>query len=753
MKRSLFIIRYRWLIIILTGLLIAGSIIPLFKLKINPDLESYLPDSMESKINNQKISDVFGNDETILIFFETDDILNPETLNRIRNIGDALKTHQEFGQVFSVFETKNIRSEDGMMVVDPVIRKIPENKTEKEKLREEIKSNDLAYGLVVSPDFHYTMIMLTSTQKNNDSALMSLIKNTIQAYPGKEKTYITGQPFLRDEANNKIGRDIMILLPIGLIVMLIFLWISFREIKAVLLPFSVVIISILTAMALIPLFGWELSLIGVLIPIMMIAIANNYGVHFVAKYQELNTIYPERKANKIIHEAIEYLKKPVILCGLTTIVGTLGLVAHLLLPARQMGVISSIAIGFSLLLSLTYIPAMMSLLKKDGKNQKTQKVHDGFFHKTLSRLGDTLVNHPRLNILIFSSFFIIASLGIFRMHVAPDSNKVLPGNHEFNQGIQIADDHFGGSKMINIMFTGDATDPKLLKRIDHYSDEMGKNPLIGKTTSLATMIKKMSMALNDPQDSGYNAIPNTSEAISQYLELYAMSADIADFEQFVNFDYTNTLLSVQYRSNSLQQTDSVINDIKNIMKDEPGTYTIGGFSLVDKELSESVKTGQYYSLLVAFVAILILLSLIFKSFTAGLIGSLPLVFAVFCTFGIMGWAGIELNLVTALLSSISIGLGVDFTIHVFWRLKYELQQKQNNWKEAIRATIPGIGRGISINALSVMMGFSVLFLSAFPLIISFGLLIIISLLLCLVSALLFIPALCLAIKPRFLTRQ
>ena len=113
--------------------------------------------------------------------------------------------------------------------------------------------------------------------------------------------------------------------------------------------------------------------------------------------------------------------------------------------------------------------------------------------------------------------------------------------------------------------------------------------------------------------------------------------------------------------------------------------------------------------------------------------------------------GIELNIVTALLSSISIGLGVDFTIHVFWRLKSELQQS-NDWQEAIDNTIRSIGRGITINAFSVMLGFSVLFLSAFPLIQSFAFLIIISLLLCLISALALVPALCLIMKPKFLMK-
>jgi len=174
-------------------------------------------------------------------------------------------------------------------------------------------------------------------------------------------------------------------------------------------------------------------------------------------------------------------------------------------------------------------------------------------------------------------------------------------------------------------------------------------------------------------------------------------------------------------------------------------------SLVEKEISESIVNGQIYSLILALIAIIILLSLIFKSINAGIIGSLPLVFAVFCTFGLMGWLGIELNMVTALLSSISIGLGVDFTIHIFWRIKWELS-RGNNYAGSIISTLKTIGRGISINALSVMLGFSVLFFSLFPLIQSFAFLIIISLFLCLMSALILIPALCIRFKPKFLEK-
>lgn len=751
-KTSLFILRHRWWVLLATFLILLAALIPLSNIKINPDLESYMPDTMTSKINNRKISEVFGNDETMLLVFEAEDVLQPATLKRVQAISEALILNGSFEQVLSLFQTKNIQSADGMMEVTPVVDTIPENEFTRQALREAIRKNDLAYGLVVSEDFRYALIMLTTERQVQDVELMETIDGVLNLYPGDEEVYVTGLPYLRNEANDKIGLDLMVLLPIGLLLMLVFLWVSFREFRAMLLPFSVVVFAILLAMGLIPALGWELSLIGVLIPIMMIAIANNYGVHFVAKYQEVRALHPRRSNFKLLQEVISYLKKPVLLCGLTTIVGTLGLVVHLLIPVRQMGVIASVAIAFALLLSLTYIPALMSLFKKSSLKEKHIDVHQGVFHFLLSRVGKLVTTHPIRTLSFFILFFVLITAGVFRIHIAPDTNKILPEDHGFNRAVQIADEHFGGSKMINIVFEGAATDPALLKRIDAYSHRLEQHPLVGRTASLATMIKKISMALHESGEAGYNAIPDDSFAVSQYLELYGMSADIADFERFISFDYAHTLMTIQYRATTLQEVEDLEKDLSEILQNEPLPYTIGGSSLIDKEISESVKTGQYYSLLFAFIAILLLISLMFRSFAAGVIGSLPLVFAVFCTFGLMGWLGIELNIVTALLSSISIGLGVDFTIHVFWRLTTELQHTKN-WQEAIGTTIRGIGRGISINALSVMLGFSVLFLSAFPLIQSFAFLIIISLMLCLISALALVPALCLLVKPNFLLQQ
>lgn len=749
MGNKTFILKYRKVIIALTVILAALAVIPLFSLKINPDLESYLPDNIESRINNNKIGELFGTKEPIVVILSAEDIINPQTLERIDNLTAGFIELGNLSPVQSLSTAKNISGEDGMMIVDPVIQSYPRTAEECELLRESIKKNDLAYKLLVSEDFKNTMILLNSDLSVKDAELMNQIDSIINLYPGKEEVFINGQPFLRDEANEKISKDIMILLPLGLLIMLLFFWFSFREFKGMILPFSVVLISIAISMSLIPLLGWELSIIGVLIPIMMIAIANNYGVHFVARYQELNAVDPNTSMEEIVEEALSYLTKPVVICGLTTIVGVLGLTIHILLPASQMGVVSAIGIAVALLLSLTFIPALLSYLKKGRINFHSNGESKSIIAKMLNSLGNILGRHPKRILYGFIAFFIVVGSGIAIMSVASDFNNILPSKHPFNRSIEIANNEFGGSKLMTVVFEGDIKDPQLLKRMEKYERELAAVEGIGSATSIAKIIKKMSTALNDPHEAGYNKIPDEREAVAQYIELYSMNGDPADFEQFVDFDYTRAGMTIQFNANGMKDIERIIASVEKITGGDPAKTITGGYSLVEKEMSESIVSGQYYSLLFAFLAIFILLAIIFKSISAGLLGSLPLLFAVVCTFGFMGWSGIKLDIVTALLSSVSIGLGVDFTIHMFWRMKSEISSGRE-YREAAVTALRTAGRGITINALSVMLGFSILFLSSFPIIKSFALLIILSLLFCLVSSLLLVPAICVIFKPSFL---
>ena len=743
------IFRYKWGWIILPLVFAAALLIPLQQARINPDLNTYLPDDIPAKVSLNKLEASFGKYEPVILFLEAGDILADSTLGRIKNLSRELNRLPEFSQVVSLFDTKNIRGESGSMIVDPVVKRIPRSNAQREQLRASIRANDLAYGLVVSEDFRYAMILVNPAKGVSDDEAIARIDTLLSQFPGPEKVYLNGTPYLKHEIQARTTRDLAVLLPLGLLVMVLFLFFSFREKRGVVLPLAVVLLSIILSMGLLPLFGWALSIIAILVPIMMLAIANNYGVHIISRYQEMNALHPEWSMRKIVAESVRHLQKPIVFTALTTIVGILGLVTQIMLPARQMGVVSAIGIAFALLLSLTFLPALLVGMKK-GKVQ-TSFIHSR--HTAIDRLlgwfGKTAISRPRTVVLAFSLVLVAMGLGVFRLQVSMNHEKMMPRQHPLRVSTQIANDHFGGTKNITLLFEGDLKDPALLKRMDQYEQELEKMPGVSRVVSLATVLRKMSQALNDPDEAGYDQVPDTREAVAQYLELYSMSGDPSDFERLVDFDYTKGALNVQFQAADIRSFNQVLQRIENLTTGDPQFALLGGHSILEKDLAEAIVRGQIYSLVFATLAIGLLLFLIFRAFYAGLLGSIPLVFALICNFGLMGWLGLELDIASSLLSSIAIGIGVDYTIHLFWRLQAELQRGAT-YPEAIKNTLQTTGRGIAINAFSVMLGFSVLFFSGLVLLKTFALLILFSLLLCLVSALVLIPALSLLLRPRFL---
>ncbi len=749
--KELSVIKYRWVIIISTLLIAVLALIPVLQTKTNSDLESYLPKSMPARMNDLKIEEIFGKSDPMIILFECDDVLNDSTLKRIQLLSKGFNRMKTFDMVMSLFDAKNIKGENGSMVVEPVVKRIPTSDKKREILRDEIKENELAYKIVVSEDFRYTIIILNSAGTNPDEDIMELINLQLEAHPGNEKVTLFGAPYMRVEANQKISRDLMILLPVGLVIMFVFLMVSFKQRRGAILPFSVVAFSIVLSMAIIPIAGWKMSIIGILVPIMMIAIANDYGIHFITHYQELSAKQPGMTVKQIVSNTTTYLTRPVILTGLTTIAGVSGLMTHIMLPAKQMGIASAIGIVFALILSLTFIPAVLVMLKKGKIPESSTGKGNTLFDKLLNGIAKIATSHSRMVICFFAIFLLLSILGLSKFKVAADNNKLFSEKHPYNHTLFIANEKFGGTKSINVLFEGDIKSPAVLKKMDYYETELKKMPEIGNVTSIASVIRIMSKAINDPQDEMYNKIPDTREAVAQYLELYAMSGSPEDFEDFVDFDYTKALLSIQYQADDMPTLKKVENKVKEMIQDDENALIIGGDSLVEKELSEAVARGQVNSLIFAFITITILLIIIFRSLYAGLIGGLPLIFTVVSMFGLMGFLGIELNIVTALLSSISIGLGVDYSIHLFWRIKSEIK-KGRDYTEAIQNSLKSIGRGITINAFSVIVGFAVLFLSSFPYVHSFAILIVASLFLCLVGALILVPAICVLSTPKFFTK-
>jgi predicted RND superfamily exporter protein len=223
-------------------------------------------------------------------------------------------------------------------------------------------------------------------------------------------------------------------------------------------------------------------------------------------------------------------------------------------------------------------------------------------------------------------------------------------------------------------------------------------------------------------------------------------------EQFLDYNYENSRMLISLKDGSNNESKRLLKKMQEMTEDDPDVAFIAGTSLTKIELADMVVRGQVKSLMLAMVVIFLLITIIFKSLRAGLLSVLPLTIAILILFGMMGFLGITLDIATALISSIMIGVGIDYTIHFLWRFKQE-HLKGSDHNEAAYIALTTTGRGIIINAISVIIGFLALTLSNFEPLRFFGGLVVLSITTCLICALVLIPAIVILVKPKFLEKN
>ncbi|RME29867.1 MAG: RND family transporter [Deltaproteobacteria bacterium] len=745
------VVRFRWPVIVVFVALTAFFASRIPTAQVDPEVKNQLPKHMRARIHIDQIEKIFGGSDMIMLVVEADDVLAPQTLKRLRKLGKGMERLPGIDRVLSPFTLKDIRAEGDQLLVEAAVKRIPRTEKAREKLRRALRENELVYGNVISKDFKAAALIGFMKAGASDEKTVEGLRRLIGQVPGPEPVWLAGMPFIRVHLNHDIRHDMKRFLPAGLLIMLVFLFLCFRQLRGVVLPFLVVVMSIAFSMGLIPLLGWKIQMITVLLPVILIAVANDYGIHLLARYQEDNCPGCEESSGRLAARGVRELAMPVLLTGLTTIAGLLSLQTHIVVPAKQLGILASAGVAFALVASLTFIPAVLAILRRPkpipGLADETS---ERLIEKSLRRASEAVTRRPWLTLLV--SLVVAAGTGTGIALLVVDTNPIhyYPPEAEVARASGLVDKHFGGSGVVSVVAEGDVKSPELLRAIDRFEKKLGTLPEVGQTSSIARVVRKMNRVLNADEPDN-DRIPDSRDAVAQYFLLYSMSGDPEDFERMVDFDYRHAQITARINTLSSTAIDKVMRFIHRELEKEPeGRFPlVGGFVDLLNDLVKAIVSGQIRSLVLSLGLVAVMVMLLFRSFAAGLIAAIPLCLSMLMLFGIMGYAGIELNIATAMLSSIMIGVGVDYTIHFLWRYQAERREGLEPLG-AVRKTLLTSGRGIVFNALSVMVGFVVVLLSAFLPVRFFGVLVVVSVGTCLVGALVVVPALCLIVRPRFL---
>jgi predicted RND superfamily exporter protein len=746
-----FIIKFRWLIII--SCVVAGVVFATFipGARTDPEIRNYVPEKLPSRVKTDIIEKEFGVQDMVILLFSDSSIISGADLNQIRNTDRAISRISGVSQHISPFTIKTIRGEQGMMTVEPLIGKIPADSSERKALIKRIEGNRLASGVVISSDLTTAAITATIGEGEGETRTLTNVDSVITANSGNAKVQTGGLPYIRKYIMKDVRRDALIIVPFALLIMLLILKLTLGEWRRVFMPFGVVVLSTSISMGLIPLLGWKISIITLLVPIIMVAVANNYGIYLAARHQEISKGW-DGNSRDIITKLTGSLNMPILFSGLTTIAGILGLLTHSIIPARQVGILAAAGVTIALIMSLMLIPALLYIVDHKGIRKQKPNKSSKLFEKMLEKLSLLIIKHPGGILATSLALTILVSVGIVLLKIETNQENYFPSNHPVRAASKTINEKFGGSQTISVMVSGDIKSPQVLGAINDLTEKLDKQEGVGRVFSISQAVREMTKAIFQPEEEGYDRIPDSREGIAQLFELYNMSGDQGDFDQLMNTENSKAHLLIRLTDPTNKIINQVQATIKEAEKNFPAEITIGGYAIIMSDFAESIIKGQVSSLLFAIITVFLLLAIIFKSFRGGLIGTIPLAASILIVFGFMGLTGIALDAATALLSSIMIGVGVDFTIQYMWCFNNELRNGLDN-KPATAKAIRTIGRSIIINAFSVMAGFSALMFSGFTSIRFFGYLVFISIGACLIGAIVVIPAFLLHFRPRFIEKD
>jgi predicted RND superfamily exporter protein len=737
-KTAVFILNHPKLIIfmsiVLTIILASG----IRNIRIEEDITEMIPKDLPSRQILNELEENFGGSDVILVTIanEQQTIFNSQTLGKIKSLSESIEALPGIIRITSLTTAKLIEGKEWGLEITPFMEEVPQNQNDIDLLKQDIFKDSTYIGKIVSADGKYASIIAVVQEDADAFQLYKEMKTLKSKIEGPERIYLTGLPVITTIVSNSIRADIKRLIPFVMLVVLIILYLSFRTVSGMLLPLVSVLMSVTSMVGLMGHLHKNFMVINNVMPAILIAVGSAYGIHVIAKYyEELGHSGNKKKA---LAATIKRVSKPVIMAGLTTMAGFISLLTAPLPALVEFGAFLAFGVLMSLLFSLTVIPSFLMLLSVPKR--MTQAGKQNPLDNVLGKLGSMVFRYRLQVIAVFILMVIVFAFGIFKVNMEMNPITFFPEESELRQADRVINQHLSGSINMNLLFTGDIESPEILQQMDQTQQFLEHFPEVGSTISLATFVKKINRILHN-DDPTYEVIPESKEAVAQAMLLYSMSGSPTDFEQFVDNSYENGQIIALLKNISTQKIAYITKETERFFQEKfSGGVPIKktGFSVFLKDLAGLVITSQVMSIIISIILVFLIAWITYRSFRIGILATIPLLGAVIINFGLMGLFGIDLSIPTAVISSIIIGVGIDYSFHFISRYKFELGQ--NNIKNPICRCIQTVGKPILYNAVSVAFGFLVLMISGFLPVRFIGFLVALAMFVCAIGALTLLAA-------------
>ena len=811
------IIRFRWLII---ALVLGISVIAWGQmrnhLRFESDLDAMVPADDPVSMYKEQVEDRFGMRDNIVVGVLNDNpdengVFNPRTLAVVKELSEqiallpGIKAVRD-EDVSSVATMDNIIGTADGMAVDPFMETVPQTAQALADLRRNLFRNQMYVDWLVSGDGTGLLIMAKLESAVDNAAGLtqraeaySAIEAMVQAKRDAgvpEQLYVAGRGAMEITVGRYGRQDMATFLPLVLGVVLVTLYLTYRSLRGVLLPFAVVVGAVIWTLGLMGGLGFPLYFISTMMPVVLMAIGVADGIHILSRYYDEILEYPDTDGPTAVVATMSEMWLPVMLTSLTTAAGFLSFLTAPMPPQRDFGLFAAVGVLVAMVLSLTLLPAVLAMLPvkvSRGLARQMGRSGDltatGWAARSLAWLGRSVAQRPLLVWAPTVVVVLVCLVGTQRIVVNTSAIRIFPDSSSIRVAEGVLRQKFQGTVPLYIVIEGHAADrlkdPGLLQQIDRMQAAAEQDPIVGGSVSIAEFIKRMNRVMNEDRPE-MEVVPTNRDLVAQYLLLYSFSGEPDDFDEVVDYDYQYANVALYLREDSSQEIARVVRQVQDYALaefgraerddeagDEPLSLRVGrwlldlapirtgwetdsdfrigfaGGAYFTYHLSELVISGQVSSLLVSLGAVFVLTALMFRSLIAGLVNVVPIGIVIIFSFGVMGLFGLDLEIGKALTSSMVIGIGIDYTIHFLNKYRIKVRSGLTQPTEITAATMATSGKAIFFNAVVVIGGFAVFLSSNFLPNFYLGAMLVLNMSACLLVSMTVLPAILNTFKPRF----
>ncbi|MBR6296312.1 MAG: MMPL family transporter [Treponema sp.] len=767
-KFGRFEVKHRWFFII--GLLIITVVgcLGLPRLKLDNGEEDWFDNWDAVKRNQDHFEDIFGSTDTLMAHITADDVFDPECLDMIDRLGDRLLNEVPYASsITSLMELSvPLGTDEGFEVTSPFDDGIPSDPAELAEKKDFILSRESLRNVLVSDDCTETWLIvnleqysepLTEAMEKIAPPAMSIF-NADEFKSNKWIIRPAGMSYTEYEEEAATMEQCVSRIGIGFVVMIIFLIIFIRSLRGVIVPAIATSGAICTTLG----FSAWMNIKGnntmILVTVLLsMALAVGYAVHYINSFKMYFRKTGQRKESIVM--GVRDSGWALFFTVITTMGGMLSFLAGGIKPMRWVGAITAAAVFAVFAYTMILLPTLLSF----GKDKEPDPNFVDSSGSTKSDLrvesmGKSILNKKWITVAVSAAVMVACIPGLFKIKVNMNYSEMMGERTPYIKRLMdITRSQLGSQYSYEVLVEYDDEDaiknPDVLKNMDELSRRIGTLSMTkisnGKerVSSVTKVIKEMNRTLNG-DDPDFYVIPDDQDLVSQIMFLYEISGG-NDLYDYVSEDFTAAYLHVELAGydgeECVQNMNKVEEWVKELFPDASNAGVVGEV-MQYAVMNGKLVRGSIKSIGTSLLVILILLILAFTSLRTGLIAMIPNVAPVILIGGVMGYFGINLDMVTAMIMPMILGIAVDDTIHFTNHIKYHFELT-GNYRKSIENSYREIGKTMIMTTIILCAMFFIFLFSTMTVLVRLGYLSIIGLGSALIADYTVTPVLLLITKP------